>query len=307
MQLASGLSRFSKIFILFSVVAIIAFFTMISSLAGMVSHFSDGIETKSKGPHLTQLTIEGPIMESEHTLSIIESISKDENCKGVLLRIESPGGAVGASQEIFSGLKRLRKGGLPVVVSFGNIAASGGYYIALAGSPIFANPGTLTGSIGVIFQFPEAEDLMKKVGITFQTVKSGALKDIGNPSRKPTESELRFLQSVIDDTYGQFIEDVAESRKIPLDSVRPLADGRIFTGKQAQKKGLIDSLGGLDDAKREIIRITKLTGNVEWVKEPKPKSRVEQFLDPESQSSALSRMLSKVSEKLRPGSFFMWQ
>src|SRR5690606_30284723 len=127
----------------------------------------------------------------------------------------------------------LRDADIPLAVSFGNIAASGGYYVSLAGERIFANPGTLTGSIGVIFQFPEAERLLDKAGVSLQTVKSGALKDVGSPARKPTPEELGYLQNVIDDTYEKFLADVAAARGIAPDSLRTIADGRVMTGRQA--------------------------------------------------------------------------
>jgi protease-4 len=302
----SRLSRFSKVLLVLGFVAAIAFFGMVSSLAGMVGRLSPS-GAKGKKEHLTQLTVSGPIFESERYLSIIDGIADDAQCKGLLLRIESPGGAVGSSQEIYAALKRLRGKGLPLVVSFGNVAASGGYYVALAGERIFANPGTLTGSIGVLFQFPEAGGLLEKVGVSLQTVKSGDLKDIGNPSRKPTARELAYLQHVIDDTYSQFLADVASNRRLHPDSVRPVADGRVLTGRQALAKGLVDTLGGLDAAKRETIRRAKVPEDVDWVLEPKPKSRLERFLDPESQVSTWEQWLSGVRERLSPGAFFLWR
>ena len=192
----SGLSKFSKVLILLGIIAVLVFFSMIKSIAEMVGRLSEGT-TEVKRDHLTLLRIEGPIMDATSTLAILHRVDKDDHCKGLLLRVDSPGGAVGASQEIYSALKRLREKGLPLVVSFGNIAASGGYYVSLAGEKIFSNPGTLTGSIGVIFQFPEAEKLLEKIGVSLQTVKSGALKDVGSPGRKPTPEELKYLQAGI--------------------------------------------------------------------------------------------------------------
>jgi protease-4 len=179
--------------------------------------------------------------------------------------------------------------------------------VALAGETIYANPGTLTGSIGVIFQFPEAEKLLQKVGVSLQTVKSGALKDVGNPGRKPTAGELKYLQYVIDDTYSQFLSDVAESRHIKVETLRPLADGRVLTGRQAQKAGLVDSLGGLDEAKRFLIARTQVGEDVAWDEEPKPQSRLQALLDPESQTSSLARWMTGLRERLSPGAFFLWR
>src|SRR3989338_8991123 len=171
----SGISKFAKALMVLVVVAAIALFAMITSVAEAVGRLrgGGGLLSGEKKPHLTLLKVEGAIFESEKTLSILSRIAEDRQCKGLLLRVGSRGGAVRASQEIFGALRRLRERGLPLVVSMGNVAASGGYYIALAGERIFANPGTLTGSIGVIFQFPEAEKLLQKVGVSLQTVKSG--------------------------------------------------------------------------------------------------------------------------------------
>ncbi len=299
------MSRFSKVLILLAIVAVLVFFSMVKSIAEMVGRLSDG-EPVAKKDHLTLLRIEGPIFDASSTLAILGRITKDEHCKGLLLRVDSPGGAVGASQEIYSALKRLRDNGMPLVVSFGNIAASGGYYVSLAGDKIFSNPGTLTGSIGVIFQFPEAEKLLDKIGVSVETVKSGALKDVGSPSRKATPEELKYLQGVIDDTYAQFLEDVSSNRHLSMDSLKPMADGRVFTGRQALQKGLVDTLGGLDEARRYLIARTKMSDDVSWTQEPKPKSRMEKLLDPESESSAMLHWLSGVREQLKPGAFFLW-
>ncbi len=299
------LSGFSRLVIVLCLILVLAFFSMIKSIAYMVGNFSQE-NPSAKSDHLTELRIEGPIYDGTATLAAISRISRDTHCKGVLLRVDSPGGAVGASQEIYAALKHLREKGIPVIVSFGNIAASGGYYVSLAGEKIFSNPGTLTGSIGVIFQFPEAEKLLDKIGVSLETVKSGALKDVGSPGRKPTPEELHYLQGVIDDTYAQFLEDVAANRHLSLDSLRPIADGRVLTGRQAVLKGLVDTLGGIDDAKRYLEKRVGVSEDVAWIQEPKPKSRIDQFLEPESESSTLLHLFSEAKEKLNPGPFFLW-
>lgn len=304
-------SLFGKIVFLLLLLAVAGFFLMVASVAGLVRHFSnEGLEAQS-GPHLVLLKLEGPIYNSEPVLDILDRLREDRECKGVLLRVESPGGAVGASQEIFESLKALRARGIPLAVSFGNIAASGGYYVSLAGEKVFTNPGTLTGSIGVIFQFPEVEQLLGKVGVSLQTVKSGALKDVGNPARKPTPEELLYLQHVIDDTYAQFLADVSAARKIPEDSLRRLADGRVFTGRQAVEVGLVDTLGGLDAAKAWLIARAKVDKKTAWVVEPKPRSPLENFLSPESRSGvngmdALNGWIAGLRNRLNPGTFFLW-
>lgn len=301
----SRISTFTKVVIVLVLVSAIAFFGMVASVAGLIGQVSESDKEK---PHLVMLNLEGPIFDSEPYLTLLSEISRDENCRGVLLRVESPGGAVASSQEIFGALKRLKSKGIPLVVSFGNIAASGGYYAGLAGEMIFANPGTLTGSIGVIFQFPEIEKLLEKTGVSLQTVKSGALKDVGSPARKPTADEILYLQNVIDDTYAQFLEDVAKSRGIHLDSLRPYADGRIFTGRQALRAGLVDTLGGLDDARDYLIAKTGMDPKVPWILEPKPKSRLEKFMDPEARSglAGLTDLIASAKQRVSPGAFFMW-
>jgi protease-4 len=299
------LSGFMKFLIVLVLITALAFFGMVAAVAGLIGRVA---ESDADKPHLVLLRLEGPIFDSEPYLTLMSEIARDENCRGVLLRVESPGGAVGSSQEIYGALQRLREGGKPLVVSFGNIAASGGYYAGLAGEKIFANPGTLTGSIGVIFQFPEIEKLMEKAGVSLQTVKSGAFKDAGNFTRKPTGDELRYFQNVIDDTYAQFLGDVAESRGLHPDSLRPFADGRVFTGRQALRAGLIDTLGGLDDARAYLAARAGVEEDIPWVVVPRPRSRLEKFIDPEARSgvAGLSDLIASARDRLAPGVFFMW-
>lgn len=280
----------------------IFFFLMVASIAGMVGRLGEPMQT---GPYLVQLDVNGPIYESETLLGILADLRNDRECKGVLLRVESPGGAVGSSQEIYTSLNALKEQGIPLVVSLGNVAASGGYYVALAGEKIFANPGTVTGSIGVIFQFPEVEKLMEKAGVSLQTVKSGALKDVGNPARKATPEELQYLQTVIDDTYDQFLGDVSTARGIAVDSLRAQADGRIFTGRQALAVGLVDTLGGLDDAKAWLIARADVPTDTRWTREPRPRSRLDELLYPEA-GSGLAGLLTGFRNRFNPGTFFLW-
>ncbi len=310
-------SLFGKTLLVLLLAAVAGFCLMVASVFGLIRHMSRDAFTEPTGPHLVLLKVEGPIYNSEPVLEILDHLREDNQCKGVLLRVESPGGAVGSSQEIFGSLKALRAQGIPLAVSFGNIAASGGYYISLAGEKIFANPGTLTGSIGVIFQFPEIEQLLDKVGVSLQTVKSGALKDVGNPARKATPEELVYLQHVIDDTYAQFLADVSAARGIPVDSLKLLADGRVFTGRQAYAAGLVDTLGGLDEARAWLIARAKVSKDIEWTTEPEPRSPLDEFLSPESRSgfggikggtglNELNRWIGGLRNRLNPGTFFLW-
>jgi protease-4 len=301
-------SLFGKTVLVLILLGGIFFFLMVASIAGMIGRIGDGIDDRTSGPHLVLLKVEGPIYNSEPVLEILHRLREDKECKGVLLRVESPGGAVGSSQEIFQSLQALRARGIPLAVSFGNIAASGGYYISLAGEKIFANPGTLTGSIGVIFQFPEVEKLLEKAGVSLQTVKSGALKDVGNPARKATPEEILYLQHVIDDTYAQFLADVSAARGIPEDTLKVLADGRVFTGRQAYAAGLVDTLGGLDAARGWLIARADVPQDIRWTIEPKPRSRLDEILSPEAASAlpGLNQWISGLRNRLNPGTFFLW-
>ena len=304
------MTRFAKTMAALSVCAVIAFFFFLGSLAGLFGKLAEGATAlKEKRPHLTELKLEGAIMGSEAYLESIRRIAEDKNCKGVLLRVDSPGGAVGSSQEILTALKGLKAKGLPIVVSQGNLAASGGYYVSLAGDRIFANPGTLTGSIGVILQFPQAEKLMDKLGVKMNTVKSGALKDVGNFARPTTPEELRYLQAVIDNTYGQFIDDILASRKIERAELLKIADGRIMTGKQALGYGLVDTLGGYREAERYLAGVAKLEGEPVMLREPPEKSWVENLAGSKS-SSPLGSLALAAQEWLpsvRQGTFFLWK
>jgi len=192
--------------------------------------------------------VEDVILSSERTISLLREYRDDSQIAGVVLRLESPGGAVAPSQEIYREVMRFRESGKPIVASMGSVAASGAYYIACAADRIFASPGTITGSIGVILRLSRWYRLFGKIGIEMETLKTGKYKDVGSPDREMTPEERRYLQGVIDDTYEQFVADVAAGRARQADSVRALADGRVYTGRQALAVGLVDTLGGLQDA-----------------------------------------------------------
>ncbi|MCH8327013.1 MAG: signal peptide peptidase SppA [Candidatus Marinimicrobia bacterium] len=201
------------------------------------------------GPRIGLIEITGVILDSRAVVRRIDELSRRKDIDAILVRIESPGGAVAASQEIYMKLAQVRdEGDKPVVASMGNVAASGGVYLAMGVDTIMANPGTATGSIGVILDYIVAENLMKKLGLSVEVVKSGPLKDAGSPYRAATEQDRAIFQSLIDDLYEQFIETVALERNLPLEEVRKMATGQIYTGRQAQKLGLIDLLGSYEDA-----------------------------------------------------------
>jgi len=199
------------------------------------------------GNRLALIRIEGPIIDSKDATDEIKEYTKDNSIKAIVLRIDSPGGAVAPSQEIYEEVKKAvaKK---KVVVSMGSVAASGGYYIAAPATKIIANPGTLTGSIGVIMEIPNIEGLMNKIGIKTEVIKSGRHKDIASAFRTMGKEEREILQGVMDNVHEQFMRAVAEGRKINIEEVRKIADGRIFTGEQARTHGLVDDLGTLEDA-----------------------------------------------------------
>ena len=213
---------------------------------------------------ISVIPIEGPISNAKSITSQLVKYKKDSKIKAIILRINSPGGAVGPTQEIFKEIRRTRKA-KKVVASMGGVAASGGYYIAAAADKIVANPGTVTGSIGVVMQYVVFEELMKKIGVRFEVLKSGEFKDMGSPHRELTERERELFNALILDIKGQFVESVAESRDLPIEKVLEIADGRIFTGKKAKELGLVDILGNFQDAIETAKTLAGIKGDVTLV------------------------------------------
>jgi protease-4 len=210
-----------------------------------------------RGESVALLEVEGPIFDNEETLKQLKEYVDNPAAKAIVVRINSPGGAVAPSQEIYEGLKKAKQAGKKVVVSMGSVAASGGYYIACAADEIYANPGTITGSIGVIAEFPNVQGLMSKLGIKLDVIKTGQFKDTGSMFREMTPAEQQLLKDMLMDVYDQFVEAVAEGRNMTVDEVKKYADGRIFSGRQALEFGFIDALGTQQDA---IMRAGSLAG-----------------------------------------------
>ncbi len=250
-------------------------------LFGIVSRMEES--PLAKGDKVAVLPITGVIADSEATIDQLKKFAKDGSVKAIVLRINSPGGGVGPSQEIYEEVRKL-KDKKPVVASMGAVAASGGYYIACGARKIYANPGTITGSIGVIMQFVSVKELIDKIGIKGFAVKSGELKDAGSPLREMTPEERQYLQSVIDNVFGQFVGAVAESRKLEAEAVRKIADGRVFTGEQAKALGLVDALGNQEDAVAEAGRMAKIAGEPRVVLPPKKKISILDLLREEAKS-----------------------
>ena len=218
---------------------------------------SNNSSIDSPGKKVGVIKISGPIIASEQINSKLEKFKNRNDISAIVLRIDSPGGLVAPTQEIFEKVKSVREV-KPVVSSMGTVAASGGYYIALGSDSLIANPGTIVGSIGVIMNYPIATELLDKVGIKFETVKSGGLKDVGSYSREVTEADRRHLNEMVTNMHNQFIAAVEENRDIDRSELIKLADGRVFTGLQSKDLGLVDMLGTFDDA----INIAGALGNI---------------------------------------------
>jgi protease-4 len=199
------------------------------------------------GAKVGVIEMSGVITSATDILENLRDFREDSAIKAIVLRIDSPGGSVAPSQEIHDAVKKTAEL-KPVVVSMGSVAASGGYYIAVAGQQIVANPGTMTGSIGVIMEFANYEELLKKIGWQNNVIKSGRFKDIGSPNRPMSDADRQLLQAMIDDVQSQFVNAVAQGRNLSLEKVKEVADGRIMTGRQALAAGLVDKLGGLETA-----------------------------------------------------------
>jgi protease-4 len=226
-------------FVIISVLTLLAFVGISQEGSGLFTGL---------GERVAIVDVHGVISNSSEVTRQLRKYAEDGSIPAVVVHVDSPGGGAAASQEIYEEMNKLREAGKKVVVSMGSVAASGGYYISCAADTIVADPATLTGSIGVIFQFPIAEQLMRKIGIRYEVVKRGEVKDIGSIDRAMTERERASLQSVVDDTYEQFVGAVVEGRGMEKEKVLRIADGSVYTGKQAQELGLVDEMGNLYDA-----------------------------------------------------------
>ncbi len=232
------------------------------------------------------IEIKGIITDAEDTLADIQAFRQAKGIKAVVVRIDSPGGAVGASQELFMAIRRLSQD-KPVVASMGSVAASGGFYAAIGAQKIIAAPGTLTGSMGVIIKFANLQQIFEKIGYQSQVVKSGEFKDMGSPDRSLTEAELALLQNLIDSVHSQFVTDIAESRGLNINAVKKIADGRIFSGEQAKEYGLIDELGNFHDAIRLAATLANMGEEFPNLAYP-----------PEESNSILGMLLGESSQRL---------
>jgi protease-4 len=234
------------------------------TLMAIVLSLSRSIPTLSLSNKIGVIPINGVIRDADAITEQLVAFRENQQIKAIILRINSPGGGVGPSQEIYGETRRTIKT-KRVVASLGSVAASGGYYVASAADSIVANPGTLTGSIGVLMEFMRVEELLKKIGVEMHVIKSGEFKDIGSPSRKMTREEREMLTSLLEDIRNQFVTAVSQGRKMPEEKVLDLADGRIFSGREAKRLGLVDSLGNFQDAVNVAKRMAHIRGKVRLV------------------------------------------
>jgi protease IV len=243
------------------------------------------------GGRIAVLSIDGVIMDDEETLEHLRRFRDNRSVRGYLVNINSPGGAVAPSQSIFQELRRIRsEDEKPVVAAIGGVGASGGYYIALAADSIFALPGSITGSIGVIIEIPDASELMDKVGVRMQTVMSAEHKDVGSPFRPLGESDRAVLEALVMDVYEQFVEHVARERQLDRVVVEPLADGRILSGQQALQSRLIDRLGNREDALATAGHMAGLGRRPRTIRPPEPRVTVLDLIFGRSGAGALARL-----------------
>jgi len=257
--------------VLFFLIIISTCGTMIFlGFVGLVSMSSKMLNTQFLQNHsgssgnIGIVEITGIILSSKKIIQDIKTFQEDDGIKAIVLRIDSPGGGIGPSQEIYREILKIRKE-KSIITSMGSVAASGGYYIASATQGIVANPGTITGSIGVIMEYTNLMEIAKKIGISPVVIKSGEFKDMGSPLRELKASEKKIFQSLVDELHLQFVTDAATARGIDIETMATLADGRVYTGQKALKLKLIDRLGNLDDAVQWAGELANIKGKLKPV------------------------------------------
>ncbi len=284
--------------ILFSpIIAILDFITkyfktivFLTIIYFIVTPTNENLTDVNSHANLQKIELTGPIMDVSKTLEDIQKAKEDKNIKGVLFVVNSPGGAVAPSVELAYAIKELKEI-KPVVVYASGVIASGSYYASIWANKIIANPGSIVGSIGVIMQGVNTEELMEKIGVSTQTVKAGKYKESGTPTRKWFDYEEKQLQSVIDDTYNMFISDVASARNLDVKNHTLFADAKIFTSKQAKEVGLVDEVATLSYAQDSLMTLSKVENPI-WKKEDK----FEKFMD-----KLISEAVSNISMNLMSG------
>jgi protease-4 len=271
-------------------VILVCFIIVVAGIWAMASFVKTGIAPFTKSVAIIE--VKGVISDSTDVIKQIKEYKENTSVAAVVLRVNSPGGSAAGSQEIHEELKKLAKE-KPLVVSMGDVAASGGFYISVAGDFIYANPATTTGSIGVIAETLDVGDALGRLGIKGVVVKSGKFKDIFSPLRPMTQEERVFMQEYIDNILQQFIKDVAEGRKLPQSEVVKIADGRIFTGEQALKLKLIDGLGNMEDAIDKAAKLGGITGKPNVIYPEKERPSLLSFLLSEARSGLAEGMADR--------------
>lgn len=297
------------------IIAVILFLSIVSIVMGIYLIGEKGVEgktrilTRKKGVAVVYLY--GPISISrrasgwarflpgaDSVTSELRKISKITTIKAVVLRINSPGGSIGAVQEIYEEVNRLKEKGKKIVVSMGDVGASGAYYIACAADKIVANPGTITGSIGVLMSLGNMEELFRKIGIKIEVIKRGKHKDIGSLSREMTSEEKKLLQGLIDDAYDQFLQVVIEGRNFKKSKAEKIAQGQVFTGRQAKNLGLIDEIGNFQDAVRLAGKLAGIPGEPRVIELPKPFPRILGIFSSRFRTNTLQDLMDGNSVRL---------
>jgi protease-4 len=276
-----------------ALVSILGLIFLISFIAGRWGLF-EGSGISLSNDKIAVITIQGVLTSATDTIEQFKKYEEDEEVKALVLRIDSPGGTVVAAQEIYREIKKLRETKI-VLTSMGNVAA--------ATEEIIANPGTLTGSIGVISEYPNFEELMKKVGLKSEVLKGGRYKDLGNPTREMTVEERQLLQDLIDNIHMQFIRDVALGRGRTIEEIEPLADGRVFTGEQAQENGLVDRLGNLQDALDRAAELAGIEGKPVIIYPEKKRKKIWEYVV-QGLAEVMGSVLRSTFEQMGPMSFY---
>ena len=265
-------------------------------IALLVAAGTDGSELNLATEKVAIVPIEGEIVDARETLDLLHRYARNHSVKAVVVRINSPGGAIAPSQEIYSAIRRIRADGKPVIASMDSVAASGGYYIAAACDPIVANSGTITGSIGVILQWFDMKELVRWAKLKPETITSGALKDAGSPYRELTDAERQYFQGIVTQLHQQFVRDVSEGRKSKMkpEEVARLADGRIFTGDQALALKLVDQVGTIDDAVRKAGQLGGIEGEPAKIWPRRRKPGLFDLLTEDAAESVLGRIVNRT-------------
>jgi protease-4 len=285
--------------VLIILVAVGLFLGLVLTLFFSVAGPSEAFSFKEK---IGVLPIDGTITQSDTLVAQLVEFRKDRRIKAIILRVNSPGGSVGPSQEIYREIRKTIEK-KKVIASLGSLAASGGYYVASAANQIVANPGTLAGSIGVIMEFVQVEELLKKIGVSVEVLKTGEFKDIGSFHRKLSERDREMIRTLVFDVQRQFVEAVAQGRNLPVEKVREIADGRVLSGAQCKDLGLVDQLGNFEDAVELARTVAGIKGEVTLVYPKKPRGKWwDLFLQDTSQA-----VVRAVQDALRVRLEYRWE